>query len=193
MRLILFSKGACRHMRSFAPACSARIVYSHVFVAAIVLAGCGTKEAYRNETFKADTPFSKKIQGSGDAVCFSVKRAFLSQGYMLDRSSDSVIMTGTKDSQVDDETNVTLRLQTSCVDNKDGSSTVFASASQEVSKLQSAKTSTSAGVGIFTVTVPTSEKSLRALKREAIQDVSFYQRFYSLVQNFAEQERKNMR
>src|SRR5205814_4260904 len=84
--------------------------------ASLVLAACGG--APRQADFRADTPFSKTLQGSGDAVCWSVKRAFLTQGYLLDRTSDSVILIGSKDSQVDDETNVTQRKQTTCVHNR---------------------------------------------------------------------------
>jgi len=156
---------------------------------AFVLAGCGKKDLYRDETFKQDTPFSAKLQGSGDVICWSVKRAFLTQGYMLERSSDSVIMTGTKDTQSDDETNITLRMQATCVDNRDGTSTVFASATQEISKLQKVRQSVSAGVSVATITVPTgSENVLRVVRRETIQEADFYNRFYVLVRNYAKEE-----
>jgi len=160
--------------------------------AAILLAGCASKKpAYRDEAFKPDTQFSRKIEGSGEVVCWSVKRAFLTQGYMLDRSSDAVILTGSKDLQTDDDTNETLRLQATCVDNRDGTSTVFASGSHEVSKVQNVKQSVSAGVGIATVTVPAgSEKVLRPISRATIKDPMFYERFYALVQSFAEQEKR---
>lgn len=59
----------------------------------------------KDELFEPEAHFSKKIPISGEIVCWSVKRAFLSQGYLLDRSSDSVIMTGTKDSQCPRERN----------------------------------------------------------------------------------------
>src|SRR5262249_60510179 len=105
------------------------------------------------------------IQGSGEVVCWSVKRAFLNQGYMLDRSTDTVFV-GTKEFQPDEETNVTIRLQTTCADNRDGTSTVFATASREESKLQSATQHRSAGVGWATITLPVgSGKGLRGVKR----------------------------
>ncbi|HEX4327817.1 MAG TPA: DUF2242 domain-containing protein, partial [Burkholderiales bacterium] len=133
--------------------------------------------------FRADTPYSKVVKGAGDTVCWNVKRAFLSQGYILDRGSDSVILTGTKESQKGDKTNVSIRLQTTCVDNKDGSSTVFASAQREVSELQKVRQGVSAGVSIATVTVPTgSENVLQVVRRETIQDPTFYNGFYGLVE-----------
>ena len=67
--------------------------YVSCIVMAVAVAGCASKPVYRDETFAAETPFSKKVKGSGEVVCWSVKRAFLTQGYMLERSSDPVIVT----------------------------------------------------------------------------------------------------
>jgi len=162
----------------------------HLFAAAIALSGCGKREMYREE-FRADTPFSARVKGSGDVVCWSVKRAFLTQGYMLERGSDTLIMTGTKDTQPDEETNITLRLQATCVDNRDGSSTVFASAAREVSKLQKVGHSITAGVSVATISVPSgTDRVMRVQKRETIQDPKFYQSFYNLVQNFSNEEKR---
>lgn len=164
--------------------------------ALFALSGCGGgEELVKQESFSFDNAaqFSKKIQGPGNVVCWSVKRAFFSQGYMLDRSSDTVF-TGTKEFQHDEDTNVTLRLQTACTDNRDGTSTVFATASREVSKLQSAKQHRSAGIGWATITVPAgSEKALRVIERKTIQDPKFYEQFYALVQNYAATEASNAR
>lgn len=160
--------------------------------AVIALAGCGTtREVYQDEAFQPKTQFSATIQRPSKVVCWSVKRAFLSQGYMLDRSADSATLTGVKDYTVDDETTITLRLQTTCAENNDGSSTVFATASRDVNKVQQEKQHRSAGIGWFTVTVPSgSAESLRLIKRETVQDADFYQRFYTLVKTFSEEDDK---
>jgi hypothetical protein len=156
-------------------------------IASVALAGCAS--APPKAEFRSDTPFSKVIQGPGDAVCWSVKRAFLMQGYLLDRGGDSVILIGTKDTQPDKDTNVTQRMQTTCVDNHDGTSTVFATATRETSRLQNVPQSVSAGVSIATVTLPTgNEKVLRPVRRETVEDPKFYQGFYVLVEQFARQE-----
>ena len=163
----------------------------HLVAAVLAVSGCGKRDMYRDDAFRADTPFSARVQGSGDAVCWSVKRAFLSQGYMLDRGSDTLILTGTKDTQPDDETSVTLRLQATCTDNRDGSSTVFASATREVSKLQRVMHSITAGVSVATVSVPSgTDRVMRVQRRETIQDPKFYQSFYALVQKFAREENR---
>ena len=170
--------------------------FSPLFAVVVAVAGCVTTPGIvREERFQTttNTLFNKTIQGSGDVVCWSVKRAFLNQGYMLDRSNDTVFV-GTKEFQPDDETNVTIRLQTTCADNRDGTSTVFATASREESKLQSATQHRSAGVGWATITLPVgSEKVLRVMKRETVQDPSFYKHFYDLVQSLADEERSATR
>jgi hypothetical protein len=161
---------------------------------ASALAACASRPVYQGEAFAPETQFSKRMKGSGDAVCWSVKRALLTQGYMLDRSPDSepVMVTGTKDAQPDDDTQESLRLRATCVDNRDGTSTVFASASHEVSKLQRSPQSMTAGVSVATITIPAgSEKSLRLQRRETIKDPRFYDRFYSLVQQFATEEERS--
>ena len=173
---------------------SSRLSISPLLAVVVVVAGCITTPGIvREESFQANTLFNKRIQGSGEVVCWSVKRAFLNQGYMLDRSTDTVFV-GTKEFQPDEETNVTIRLQTTCADNRDGTSTVFATASREESKLQSATQHRSAGVGWATITLPVgSEKVLRVMKRETVQDPSFYKHFYDLVQSLADEERSATR
>jgi hypothetical protein len=155
---------------------------------AAAVVGCASKHDTRGP-FVASAPFSKTIPGSGDAVCWSVKRALLGQGYMLERSSESGVLTGTRDEQPEEKTNVTVRLQTTCADNRNGTSIVFVTAEREVSKLQRMKQSTSAGIGPATITMPAgSAKVLGVVRRETIVDPNFYSSFFALVQGFVAQE-----
>lgn len=181
-------------MRASASAPHIRFLYLNLFAAAIVLSGCAAKEVYRDEAFRPQTQFSERIQAPSKIVCWSVKRAFLTQGYMLDQSADSPTLTGVKTYQTDKETTVTLRLQTSCAENNDGSSTVFATASRDVAKVQEEKQHRAGGIGWFTLTVPAGSKdTLQIVKRETIQDRDFYKRFYALVRSFAEEDAKTPR
>jgi len=136
LKQIVHEPGRMRMSTSAQPGC---LSFSPLFAVVVAVAGCVTTPGIvHEERFQTtNTLFNKTIQGNGDIVCWSVKRAFLNQGYMLDRSNDTVFV-GTKEFQPDDETNVTIRLQTTCADNRDGTSTVFATASREESKLQSA-------------------------------------------------------
>lgn len=155
---------------------------------AAALAACASKHDTRGP-FVASAPFSKTIPGSGDTVCWSVKRALLGQGYMLERSSETGVLTGTRDAQPEKKVNVTVRLQTTCADNRNGTSIVFVTAEREVSKLQKMKQSTSAGIGPATVTLPAgSAKVLGVVRRETIDDPNFYNSFFALVEGFVAQE-----
>jgi hypothetical protein len=155
---------------------------------ALAITGCASKHDTRGP-FVGSAPFSKTIPGSGDGVCWSVKRALLSQGYMLERSSEPGVLTGTRDSQPEKKVNVTLHLQTTCADNRNGTSIVFATAEREESKLQKMKQSTSAGIGPATITMPAgSAKVLGLVRRETIVDPNFYNSFFVLVEGFVAQE-----
>jgi hypothetical protein len=154
------------------------------------LGGCASgRHDKASERFSANAPFSKTISGSGDSVCWSVKRALLSQGYMLERATDSGVLTGTVDSQPKPKLNVTTRMQTTCADNRDGTSIVFATASREENQLQKMKQTTSAGIGPATITMPSgSAKVLGIVRRETITDPHFYDGFFALVEKFVAQE-----
>jgi len=163
-----------------------------LLTAAAVVAGCAAaRNDAARESFSAAAPFSKTIVGSGDTVCWSVKRALLSQGYMVDRPSDSGVLTGTRDYQPDPKLNVSLRLQTTCSDNRDGTSIVFVAASREESRLQKLKQTSSAGIGPATVTMPSgSAKVLGVVRRETIQDPNFYNHFFALVGQYVAEEQR---
>jgi Uncharacterized protein conserved in bacteria (DUF2242) len=156
----------------------------------LAVPGCAHKHDLASDSLKSDAPFSRTFSGTGDLVCWSVKRALLSQGYMLDRPNESGVMTGTRDFQPKPKLNVTLRLQATCADNKDGTSIVFVTAIREDSRLQKMKQSTSVGIGPATLTMPSgSAQVLGTVRRETLQDPAFYDGFFTLVQGFIEQER----
>jgi hypothetical protein len=155
--------------------------------ATVLLVGCAHRPPPRQ--FTADAPFSRNFAGSGDAVCWSVKRALLSQGYMLDRTSESGVMTGSRDQQPTKKLNITTRLQTTCADNRNGTSIVFVTATREENQLQKMQQSTSMGVGPATLTLPSgSAKVLGTVRRETISDPNFYGQFFALVQTYVNQE-----
>ena len=167
--------------------------YVPLVAAAALLAGCASsaKRDSARAPFSGVAPYSKTVVGSGDAVCWSVKRALLGQGYMLDRSSEPGVLTGTRDYQPSEKVNVTVRLQATCADNRDGTSIVFATAEREESKLQKMKQTTSAGIGPATITMPAgSAKVLGVIKRETISDPKFYNSFFALVGGYVAQEQR---
>src|SRR5580692_12495430 len=156
--------------------------------ATALLVGCAHQPPPRQ--FTADAPYSRNFSGTGDAVCWSVKRALLSQGYMLDRPNDGGVLTGSRDEQPKPKLNVTTRLQTTCSDNRNGTSIVFVTATREENELQKMKQSTSVGVGPATLTMPSgSAKVLGTVRRETIKDPNFYGQFFTLVQGYVSQEK----
>jgi hypothetical protein len=119
-----------------------------------------------------------------------VKRALLSQGYMLDRPNDGGVLTGSRDEQPKPKLNITTRLQTTCADNRNGTSIVFVTAEREQNALQKMKQTTSVGVGPATLTMPAgSARVLGTVRRETVKDPDFYGQFFVLVQNYVDQER----
>lgn len=156
--------------------------------AVALLASCATHRPPPQQ-FTADAPFSRVLSGSGDTVCWSVKRALLSQGYMLDRPNDMGVLTGSRDEQPNQKLNVTIRLQTTCADNRNGTSIVFVTATREDNQLQKMKQSTSVGVGPATLTMPAgSAEVLGTVRRVTITDPAFYNQFFTLVQGYVVQE-----
>ena len=137
----------------------------------------------------SQAPFSRTYEGTGEVVCWSVKRAMLSQGYMLDRSAEEGVLTGTRDFQPKEKLNVTLHLQSSCADNHNGTSIVFVTATREDSELQKMKQTTSMGVGPATLTMPSgSARVLGTVRRETVHEAGFYDSFFGLVDGFVKQE-----
>jgi hypothetical protein len=162
------------------PACAAAAMVA-------LLAGCASHRPAPE--FTTDAPFSRIVSGSGETVCWSVKRALLSQGYMLDRPNDAGVLTGLRDEQSQPKLNVTTRLQTSCADNHNGTSIVFVTAVREENRLQKMKQMTAVGIGPATLTMPSgSAEVLGTVKRATITDQNFYNDFFSLVQSYVKQE-----
>jgi hypothetical protein len=162
-----------------------------LLVAVAGTGGCAARKAdIARDSISASAPFSRTFAGAADDVCWSVKRALLSQGYMLDRAAESGVMTGTRDFQPQPKLNVSIHLQTTCADNRNGTSIVFVTATREESRLQKMKQSTSLGVGPATLTMPSgSAEVLGTVKRETIVDPEFYGRFFELIGGFVAQER----
>jgi hypothetical protein len=170
---------------------------SVVLLAAAALAtGCAShKPDVARDSLNEASPFSKTLSGAGDTVCWSVKRALLSQGYMLDHPDESgSVLTGTRDFQPKPKMNVAIHLQATCADNRNGTSIVFVIATREDSRLQKMKQSTTAGIGPAMITVPSgSAKVLGVVRRETISDPTFYDRFFQLVQEYVTQDQQEAR
>jgi len=68
---------------------------------------------------------------------------------------------------------------------------VHRAAEREDSRLQKMKQTTSLGVGPATLTMPSgSAQVLGVVRRETVKDPAFYDRFFSLVQSYVDQEQE---
>src|SRR5260370_19467234 len=87
--------------------------------------------------------------------------------------------------------NITLHLQTTCADNRNGTSIVFVTAEREESKLQKMRQTTSAGIGPATVTMPAgSAKALGVVRRETILGPRFLNSVFSLLEGGLAQQKR---
>lgn len=111
---------------------------SHVAEVALAAGCAGRKHDLARDSLSEAAPFSKILVGSGDTVCWCVKRALLSQGYMLDRPDEGgSVLTGTRDFQPQAKLSIAIHLQATCADNRNGTSIVFAISPDRQSQAQS--------------------------------------------------------
>ena len=152
-----------------------------------LLVGCGKRDVYRDEAFQGETPFSARIQAPAERVKAGVRHALLSQGYLLADAPQPDMLLGSKEFQDDEERNVVLYFQAAWQDNGDGSTTVYATAKQQVNSLETAKQT--AGISLPTlggISVPAGSTRFQTkISGETIQDRAFYRRFYRLVEEAA--------
>lgn len=158
---------------------------------ATALSACGTRPAYRDEAFGRDTPFSRRILGAEEIVCGSVRRALLNQGFVQEQATEAGVLNFTKAFQRDEHI-LTLRVHTTCMDNLDGSHTVFASALEETGELQTLKQPLGISIGpIGGITLPSGSARIPVtVRRETVQDADFYARLFRQVEELAARARR---
>jgi len=152
---------------------------------ALLIAGCGGVEVYREESFKADSPFKQNYAVPAAKACAAAQLAILSQGYKIGLSDNSVIY-AQKDFQPDDNLNVTIELNVVCKDYLAGS-IVFANAVQTKYELKKSRQSTSVGIpSIGSISLPMGKttESLVKIGGETVSEPAFYQRFFALVRTY---------
>ena len=118
----------------------------------------------------------------------------MNQGYSIEPATEPGVLNVTKAFQHDKEM-VTLRVQTTCMDNGDGSHTIYASALQEISELQPIKQPLGLTIGpIGGITLPSGSARIPVtVKRETVQDPDFYARLYRHVEQLVDEARKRRR
>jgi hypothetical protein len=165
-------------------------------VALLAIVGCSSKKAavYEHENFDDAGTFSRTYPVSDSASCEAARRALLSQGYII-TSSDPKMISGNKSFQQTGETHMQISFNVVCAadDATDKSSTVFANALQDRYALKKTNNSASLGVGVLgSVSMPigSTDDSMVKVASETVASDKFYDRFFTLVDNFMPPEAK---
>jgi hypothetical protein len=161
-----------------------------------IAAGCSSNKSaiYEHENFDDSGTFSRNYPVTDAQSCEAVRRALLSQGYII-TSNDSKLVSGHKSFQQTGENHMEISFSVVCAD--DGSeghhATVFANALQDRYALKKTNNSASLGVGVLgSVSMPigSSDDSMVKVASETVSSAKFYERFFALVELFLPPEAK---
>ena len=160
-----------------------------VILAMLVGAGCSTTpQSYEGEDFAQNNTFFRAYPASGQSVCDAGRRALLSQGYNIDKSSTSRIE-GRKNFQTEDGQHTQISFNIDCSSNEGGDdqSTVFANAVQDRYSIKKSSNSASVGLSVLgSVSMPigSSADSLVKTASQTITRPKFYDGFFALLERF---------
>ena len=159
------------------------------------VAGCSKdKPMYEHENFDDSGTFSRNYPVTDTASCEAARRALLSQGYII-TSSDPKLVSGHKSFQQTGETHLEISFNVVCAEDASGKhhATVFANALQDRYALKKTNNSASLGVGVLgSVSMPigSSDDSMVKVASETVTAQKFYERFFTLVEQFLPAETK---
>lgn len=155
------------------------------------LSGCGSvpkPASARHEAFGAAETYSRLIDATPAQTCEAGRRALLSQGYIVNSSSPDLVE-GTKHFQPDVESHLKMLIRVVCVpeDAQGQVSLAFVTGVQESYGLKKANTSASLGlsaIGSLSIPLMSSSDSMVKIGVETISEESFYDGFFSLLQQY---------
>jgi hypothetical protein len=155
-----------------------------------LLTGCGTsfKKLPSQEKFGSTATYSRSFDTTPAQTCEAARRALLSQGYVINTASDSLV-SGQKSFQPEVESHLQLEIRVVCVpDSKDGKASIgFVTALQDRYAIKKSNNTASLGVGVIgSVSLPFSSSSDSMVKigSETIVSVSFYDSFFNVVKQY---------
>jgi hypothetical protein len=161
-----------------------------VLLTVLALAGCATPGSVQQqqEDFSSTDVHAHGFAGSDKAACEAARRALLSQGYVINEASASLVR-GRKNFQPQRGQHVQIEFHVVCAPNSSGSgsSTAFANAVRDSYSLKKSSTSASLGVGALgSVSLPfgSSDESMVKVGSETIDSKRFYEQFFALVERY---------
>ena len=157
-------------------------------LAGVLLAGCASSPPkaapmFIDESFDADSIYSRAFEVTPAVACEAARRALLGQGYVVTRATAETVE-ATKNFQPGAESHVQLDIRVSCVVHGSDQALVFVSAVQERYGLKKSPTSASVGVGALgslSVPIGSSDDSLVRVASNTVRDADFYKRFFDRV------------
>jgi hypothetical protein len=159
-----------------------------LLLAGTLAAGCSTDKplVYSHEKFDSISRHSRAFGVSAPQTCEAARRALLSNGYLVQRSTAEVV-DGRKLFQPSSDTHVEIEFHVVCTAESAERSTVFVNALQDRYALKKTSSSASLGVGpVGSVSLPfgSSSDALVKIASETIASGDFYDRFFALIEHF---------
>ena len=155
-----------------------------------LLSACSSTQpaAFQREEFQASNTFSRSFDGTEAQTCEAVRRALLSQGYVV-LIANADLVNARKSFQPEHDSHVQIEFRVVCTAQRKGTrpTLAFVSALQDRYALKKSNNSASVGVGaIGSLSLPftSGEDSLVKVASETIAASSFYDRFFKLVTSY---------
>jgi len=165
-----------KHLRR--PLAQIALVFS-----ATLLAACGTPSVHQNEKFAQQSPYFRSYAQNESVACEAARRSLLSQGYRIDISMD-LNLKAHKDFQPDEDVNVVIDFDVTCIAKPDGSgTTVFVNAEESTYNLKKTSGAASLSVPGGGIAMPWGKTTDQLVKvaGKTIVDEQFYKRFFDLL------------
>jgi hypothetical protein len=158
---------------------------------AFLLAACGStpkKPAYEEENFVQNQTYSRSFDTSYRVACDAGRRALLSQGYSIDKSTGDLV-SGHKNFVDQEGRNTQITFNVNCSPDSTGpnNSQVFANAIQDSFSLKKTSTAASVGVSVLgSVSLPfmSSDDALVKTSSMTVTRPQFYSGFFDLLHQY---------
>jgi len=167
-----------------------RVSLSLAFLA-FLLTACGSppkKPAYEEENFVQNQTYSRSFDISYQVACDAGRRALLSQGYSIDKSTGDLV-SGHKNFVDQEGRNTQITFNVNCAPDSTGpdNSQVFANAIQDSFSLKKTSTAASVGVSVLgSVSLPfmSSDDALVKTSSVTVTRPQFYSGFFDLLHQY---------
>ena len=143
------------------------------------------------EAFDSSNTYSRSLDHSPAQACEAVRRALLSQGFVVGRAEADVVEARKYFQQEESHEQVEFRAVCMPQMRGDQQTVVFVNAVQDRYALRKSNTNASVGVsalGSLSLPIGSSDDSLVKVASETLQDPNFYKRFFSVLDRFLPEE-----